>query len=66
MTELHKHLKMPSGLQREATTVHDTYILFIDLQVCEAFFFSFFLCNLIQPLTAYCGKGYKEVCCTLP
>lgn len=42
MTELLKHLKMPLGLQREATTVHDTYILFIDLRVCEDFFFFFF------------------------
>lgn len=40
VTELFKHLKMPLGLQREATTVRDTDIHFIDLQVCELFFSS--------------------------
>lgn len=39
MTELLKHLKMPLGLQRKATTALDTYVLFMGLQVCEAIFF---------------------------
>ena len=50
MTELLKHLKMPLGLQREATTMHDTHILFIDLQVCEVLCVC--VCNPIQLATA--------------
>lgn len=51
MTELLKHLKMPLGLQREATTMHDTHILFIDLQVCEVLC----VCVCVQHNTAsYC------------
>lgn len=50
---------MPSGLQRETTTVHDTYILYIDLQVWEDFFFS---CNLIQLVQRSMANENKEVC----